>query len=354
MNTVAVDRIAKAVLYEGYMLYPYRPSALKNQQRFNFGVVYPQSYVEVQTGSDRATVQTECLVLGSGQTAIEVHLRFLQLAARSVQKRVAAGNNTDRSDPGFALVESLEVDGQKFCPWEEAVEREVRLEPTKLEDLVNHPLQHPIRLPFNASHEILRDQHRNVAGRLTRTRHFIEAEICVFAHSVDDHVHKITVRVSNAAPLEELQRKRRTDALMRSLVSAHVVLGAHDGVFVSLLDPPAALREIASQCRNDGLFPVLAGELGQHDTMLASPIILYDYPRIAPESAGDLFDGTEIDEILSLRVMTMTEDEKREMRHVDDRTRQLLESIESLPAEHLMKLHGVLRGLRPLQEDANE
>jgi hydrogenase maturation protease len=73
---------------------------------------------------------------------------------------------------------------------------------------------------------------------------------------------------------------------------------------------------------------------------------LYDYPQIAPESPGDLFDGAEIDEILSLRIMTLTEEEKREIRQSDDRVRQILERTESLPEEQLMKLHGVLRGLR--------
>ena len=90
---------------------------------------------------------------------------------------------------------------------------------------------------------------------------------------------------------------------------------------------------------------------GQNDTMLASPIILYDYPQIAPESAGDLFDGTEIDEILSLRIMTMTDEEKREMRGSDERARQMLERTEAMPAEQFMKLHGALRGLRKLNEE---
>ena len=85
--------------------------------------------------------------------------------------------------------------------------------------------------------------------------------------------------------------------------------------------------------------------------MLSSPIILYDYPQIAPESAGDLFDGTEIDEILSLRIMTLTDEEKLEMCQSDDRAREMLERTETMPVEQLMKLHGVLRGLRPVKED---
>ena len=84
---------------------------------------------------------------------------------------------------------------------------------------------------------------------------------------------------------------------------------------------------------------------------LSSPIILYDYPKIAPKSPGDLFDAAEIDEILTLRIMAMTDHEKREMRQVDEQARRILERTETLPEEHLLKMHGVLRGVRPLDED---
>ena len=87
-----------------------------------------------------------------------------------------------------------------------------------------------------------------------------------------------------------------------------------DGEFVSLLEPPPEFQEAAAACSNVGTWPVLAGEPGQRDTVLSSPIILYDYPQIAPESPGDLFDGTEIDEILSLRILTLTDEEKSAMR----------------------------------------
>ena len=92
---------------------------------------------------------------------------------------------------------------------------------------------------------------------------------------------------------------------------------------------------------------MLVGASGERDVMLSSPIILYDYPQLAPESPGDLFDGTEIDEILSLRILTLTDDEKREIRETDERARLILERTESLPEEQFLKLHGVLRGLRP-------
>jgi len=159
------------------------------------------------------------------------------------------------------------------------------------------------------------------------------------------------VRIRNTTPFEVTPDSRRDDALRSSMASTHTVLGVQDGRFVSLLAPPERFKELAANCENIGTWPVLVGEEGQCDTLLSSRIILYDYPQIAPESAGDLFDGTEIDEILSLRIMTLTDDEKREMSQSDERARQMLERTENMPVEQLMKLHGVLRGLRPLKEE---
>src|ERR1700747_2091540 len=84
MHLATVDKMARAVLYEGYMLYPYRPSSVKNQQRWNFGVLCPQSYSEAQNGTEAWTMRTECLVEGGALTALEVRVRFLQLVARSI------------------------------------------------------------------------------------------------------------------------------------------------------------------------------------------------------------------------------------------------------------------------------
>ena len=145
----------------------------------------------------------------------------------------------------------------------------------------------------------------------------------------------------------------RDDALLRSLVSTHAILGVERGAFVSLADPPESCREAAAVCRNVGAWPVLVGEEGRSDMMLSSPIILYDYPRVAPESAGDLFDGTEIDEILSLRIMTLTDAEKDQMASVDPRAGDLLARTEALARDQLMGLHGTFRGLRPVSAEGS-
>ena len=349
MNSAAADRIAKAVLYEGYMLYPYRPSAVKNQQRFNFGVVYPHAFSDTQKGTDSWTMQTECLVQGNLAAKLEVQVRFLELVERSVEAIAESASSDSRK---FLPVKSLTVDGQTFYSWQEAVERELKIPATDLESLGRYSLQRPLHLPSSTDEEELRDTQNELKGRIVRTQQSVAGLVEVRALQVAEQVFKITVSVRNITPLEDASSVTRDHALMRSLVSAHVVLGIEGGEFVSLLDPPESLQAAVAGCHNQGTFPVLVGDEGQRDTLLASPIILYDYPQIAPESAGDLFDGTEIDEILSLRIMTMTDEEKSEMRQSDERARQMLERTETMPAEQFMKLHGILRGLRPLKEDS--
>jgi hydrogenase maturation protease len=149
----------------------------------------------------------------------------------------------------------------------------------------------------------------------------------------------------NETPWDAVQTNR-DDALLRALVSTHTMLGVQGGEFVSLLDPPDEWRAGAAGCCNIGAFPVLVGEPGTKDTMLSSPIILYDYPEIAPESPGDLFDATEIDEILTLRILTLTDAEKQAMAAVDPRTHHLLQRTEALARERLQGLHGAIRTLR--------
>ena len=124
------------------------------------------------------------------------------------------------------------------------------------------------------------------------------------------------------------------------------MLTARGAQFVSLTDPPDRLRAEAEACRNEGTWPVLVGEPGSRDTLLSSPIILEDHPRIAPESPGDLFDGGEIDGLLTLNILSLTDEEKAEMRDSDPRTREILERTENLSEEEMMRLHGAIRDLR--------
>lgn len=264
MNFEPLEKIANAVLYEGFLLYPYRKSSVKNQQRWQFGTVGPIG------GADPAMMQTECLVEGGADTALDVKIRFLQ---GEIEREITF--------PGVSLVRP------------------------------------PLRCPFSFSP--------------------VEGAVEFESAPEDTRVFRFTIRILNlsATPCENC-----------SMLSTHTMLGVQGGAFVSLLDPPEEYKSAASACRNVATWPVLAGREGDRDLMLSSPIILYDYPQIASESAGDFFDATEIDEMLTLRVLTLSEAEKLEIREGDERARDILERTEALPNEAFAKMHGAIRGLR--------
>ena len=297
MNWEVAENIANAVLYEGYMLYPYRPSALKNQQRWNFGTLYPPQYENVRQGTERSQLHAECLLRTTQQTSLEIRVRFLQLAA---------------TEPGS---------------WAQAVERNFQF------SAVVEQLECQRTFGFSVAQNEL-------AGSLR-----------IICYSVEDApgvegVCRFHMELANEALSDTLHSHE--DALSRAFVSAHLILGVNSGEFVSLLDPPEHLQAAAADCKNIGCFPVLVGDPGQRNMLLCSPIILYDYPQIAPESAGDFFDGTEMDEMLTLRVTTLTDEEKAQVRSSDLRASELLERTERAAREQLMKTHGTIRSMRPV------
>jgi hypothetical protein len=361
VNAKLVEDIANAVLYEGYMLYPYRPSSVKNRQRWNFGVIYPKAYSDTQNGTDDCFMQTECIATGTSYAKVGIKVRFLQAVARTVGKLIAPLDELPAGvanglAPGFRFAESIEVDGQLFQAWQEAVECEMLLPAFSVGADKSARQSSAHFFPGGREPEPVRDADGKVAGIIVRTKEPVFAGIDVNVTTLRPDLYKITVRISNTTEkkspdLDYEHSADRDAALMQSLLSAHTILTIDGGEFVSMIDPPASLKELVAGCKNAGTWPVLAGEENRRHMMLSSPIILYDYPQIAPESPGDLFDGTEIDEILALRILTLTEDEKKEMRHADVRSRQILERTESMPMEHFLKLHGVLRGLRSADED---
>lgn len=356
-NRSLVEKIADAVLYEGYILYPYRPSAVKNQQRWNFGALCPEPYSLAQGGTEAWTMQTECLVEGGERAALDVKVRFLHLLTREVgvpnedcASRVACRDDGEIlasvSDSDLSVVASLEVGGRVFQTWQEAVEREFSARGLELGRLAAQAERLTFSFPQSRALEPLRDEDGRLVGVVVRTQQSVEGALELSAARAGEGLFKVTARILNTTTLEDAKEKSRDDALMRSLVSTHTILSVREGEFVSLLDPPEAFRDAAGECGNVGTWPVLVGAEGERGVMLSSPIILYDYPQIAPESAGELFDGTEIDEILTLRIMTLTDEEKREMRGADERARQILERTETLPAEQLMKMHGAMRSVK--------
>jgi hypothetical protein len=330
MTVDPVRAIADAVLYEGYVLWPYRRSALKNQRRWTFGGVYPKAHSALHP-DDAWTMRTECLLEGRPEATVEIRVRFLHVLARRVG--VARGD-------GLELVDEVTVGGERHVAWEEAAEREVVLDPAMVGSVAVCGRRAVVTVGAGSEREDLRHADGTRAGALIRTWHALDGSVEVAAERLDTTLWKLSVTIANTTPWD---RDDREGALERTFCSTHTVLRAGGGAFVSLTDPPERLRAHAEACRNTGTWPVLVGETGATDTLLSSPIILEDHPRIAPESPGDLFDGGEIDQMLVLNILSMTDEEKAEMRAADPRTREILERTEALTPEEIMRLHGTIR-----------
>jgi hypothetical protein len=353
MNSALLDQIVNAVLYEGYILYPYRPSSKKNRrERFTFGRVYPEAYSRAQSGAEPCRMQTQCLVEANKPAVeLEVSVRFLQPMAREIGAfpGPVEGWEETATGPAFQIVPELRVGEQLFQSWHEAVEREVRLtlrasasgevEPNA------KPVQKAFRFAGSKTTEPIRDPQQRIAGVIIRQQPTVAGVVELTTEPLAGSLCKVTVRVLNQTAVPEAELTDSAAILMRTFASTHTILHVRHGQFVSLTAPSAEHKPAAEACQNLGTWPVLVGDEAkqERDTLLSSPIILYDYPKIAPESAGPLFDGTEIDEILTLRILTMSDQEKLEMRQVDEQARRLLERTEALPEDALLKLHGVMR-----------
>ncbi|MET8157543.1 hypothetical protein ABZT47_14290 [Sphaerisporangium sp. NPDC005289] len=327
-------KVADAVLYEGYLLYPYRASAAKNRLRWQFGVLVPPAYTA--TAEPSASV-TECLADGAAHALLRLRLRFLHVKERRVE-RFRQGR--------FVPVAELDCDGVTHLTFDEATAREVEAV-VPMPGLVGAERAVRVRLPGDRAERPITAASGEVLGRVVTAHRPVRAVLRIAAERQDGPygLLKVRVRVENAA--EAPPAATREEALRHSLVAAHLLLAVTSGAFLSLTDPPEWARPAARGCRNVNTWPVLVGEPGRRDVVLSSPIILDDHPGIAPESPGDLFDATEIDEILHLRTLTLTEAEKREARATDPRAAEIIDRAGDLPPELLERLHGAIRRLGP-------
>ncbi|GAA4389859.1 hypothetical protein [Tsukamurella soli] len=378
--------VADAVLYEGYLLYPYRGSSTKNRSRWQFGVLGPAGALDAGHG-EAPTMSTDILLEDAGEsTRLGVYLRFLQIQRRLVE----------RSEGGvFVPTDALTVGSSQWRTWDEAVDHEEWIgEFGRSELLAGVSLDRDFAGGVDAE-DVAADDGR-IAGRVVRRREPLSARITLSARAIEAAgVLLVTVRAENVTPVTfgplaalpapvtfgplaalpapvtfgplaalpapvtfgplaalpapvtsgPLAHDSAT-AIARSLIATHMLLTAPTSGFVSTTDPPAVVAAAVPTTAHDRCWPVLAGPEGQDDVLLLAPIILYDHPAIAPESSVALFDSTEIDEILTLRVLTLTDDEKAEARRTDPRAAEIIDRCEAMTPEQMQQLHGTLRDPR--------
>jgi hypothetical protein len=349
--------VADAVLYEGYVLYPYRASAQKNQLRWQFGVLAPPDYAR-SSGAERWSMCSEVIVDPGDRPRLTVRIRCLQLQHRDVESTRDGGKS-------FMPVDSLAIDGTTIVPWDEAVDREIDLDVLDLLPVAVEIHEHTFTLPAGVDAEVLRDHRGDIVGRTIRTREAvcglvrITAQECPRNLTADadegGRLLRVSIAVENTTPWNDAATSADRDTVMRrSLIAVHTLLAVDDASFISLLEPAEYAAEAVAGCSNNGTFPVMIGDNETNDVMLSSPIILYDFPAIAPESAGEFCDSTEIDEILALRVMTLTDDEKAEARGTDARAAAIIDRCDDMPDEIWTRLHGAVRSLRPVETTVDD
>jgi hypothetical protein len=345
MGELAPDRfetarsVADAVLYEGYVLYPYRASSRKNQARFQWGVLTPRRFSEMD-GSERWSVRTECLVDPAAGPTLSVRIRFLQCQHRSIEGWTASDVSSSGGG-GFTPVDHLEVDGVSHVEFDEAIDRTVDVAPVALSSLVGSQQERAFSFAGGTDSEFVCGADGSVAGQFVRHAEPVSGVVRVRASRPDAALPyvKVAVTVENTGAWSG-DGRHRDEAMAHSLIAVHTMLAVDAGAFVSLLDPPDDAVAVAADCRSDGAYPVL---IGHDDVVLSSPIILYDHPEVAPQSPGDLYDSLEIDEILALRVMTLTDEEKSEARGTDPRAAAIIDRCDDMSAETLRTLHGQMR-----------
>ncbi len=322
--------IANAVLYEGYLLFPYTASTTKNRVRWQFGVVVPEKYLAAQTG-EHAEAQTEVLFAPDGSPDIDVLLRFLQVEARTVEVK-----HGERFDPARAF----RIGNRTYVSFDEAVERELLV---NIRSDGGFRQSAPLHIDGGRDIDELRDDDGAVVARIVRERWPIAGSLTVEVEPLENdgaRFSRLRVRVANAS---DVVPGERSAALRTSLVSTHVLLAIEGGAFLSVLDPPPYAAAATAALANRQTFPVLVGEAGvdaqRASLVLSSPIILYDFPALGPRTEADAFDATEIDELLTLSVLSLSDDERAEARVTDPRARAIVERAESFGPAAIARLH---------------
>jgi hypothetical protein len=353
MSLADVRRIADAVLYEGYILYPYRASAQKNRSRWQFGVLMPPGFVAADP-SETSTMRAECVFEHRGRPTVEVTARFLQVQRRRTSGAGPAAGPGDMStadistadiSTGDTIVPDISVqDASAPAVWDEAVEQEVTAA-VAAEALFRGGRVTRFTVPGGE------DVETTGGARVVRRRALLVGTVSVRATPLPGpwQAARLTVQLDNesaGAPAAS-----RDEALPGALVAAHLIITVAGGAFLSMTDPPEWASPHVAACQNSGCWPVLAGQEGSRQVMLAAPIILPDHPQVASESPGELYDGTEIDEILTLRTLALSAEEKAAARATDPRAAALIDRVDAMDPQSIARLHGTIRAMSPSQPD---
>src|SRR5262245_37550058 len=226
MSLARARTVADAVLYEGYVLYPYRASARKNRVRWQFGVLAPRAWSEAG-GCEEWWAQTECLLEAPSSSRLIARLRFLQIRRRRIRPML-------EDDRQLRPITTVEVDGRLLSTWEEGIDREIDFDFSLAELLHCERVQH---FSFAATSEVedVRRADGVLAARIIREQSPLAGDLRLQVEVIDASrsLLKLRVRAENVTPCAHLTAERE-EALPQFLVGVHTLLGLSEGHFLSL------------------------------------------------------------------------------------------------------------------------
>ena len=239
MSQDRIEQIARAVMFEGYMLYPYRPS-IKNTQRWTFGAVFPRDWCAAQEGAESFCMQVECLVLAEPTATFEVAANCLQIVSRSVAELVRpAAWLPQGQEPAHMEVDVLRIGDRTLRPWQEAFERAVICGPLALREILDQPRIVSFEFPAERTTEPQRNAAGTIVGLVIRQQETIRGELEISASATETGGPVILrVVLRNLTGVESPAQTTRDAALKSAAVSTHFILRAHEGEFISAIDPP--------------------------------------------------------------------------------------------------------------------
>ena len=335
-----LENLTRTLLYEGYALYPYHRSAIKNQKPVPFGGVFPGDY-NAYNEHAHSTMQTQCMVKGREDLLINIDVRFLHLKKIELFEHVIQKENTYDD---FVPVYNLSINENLYQSGWQTIERRLSTGHLTISGLMKKKV---ILIEFDSIYDSknLIDQNGEVTAKQISSASAIKGAVVIEAAPLENmqDAFRITVNIANTTPVENAEAVSRDEVISQSFLSTHTILKTTDAEFISHQNPGEKWKASIAACQNINTWPILIDE--SNSTLLSSPIILYDYPQINPQSQGDLFDSTEIEEALLLHVNLLSDEEKKRIGQSDEKLQAMLQKVSEITPEELINFHSGLKNI---------
>ena len=333
-----IETLTRTLLYEGYALYPYHRSAIKNQKPVPFGVIFPQLYSTYNPHA-HSLMQTQCIISGNKNINLKITVRFLHLVKTGLFEN-SADQDINTSD--HLPLADIVVDGKSYHAGWQTIERTLSSGILLADQLIQNGKDMIIEFDSMTESRNLDNQNGESIAKQVYATTSIRGNVHINTVPIAgrENAFRITLTVTNATPVDNPMKISRDEVLSQSFLSTHALLETTNAKFISHQDPGEDWAPLIKACDNRNTWPILIDD--EDTTLLSSPIILSDHPQINPLSHGDLFDGTEIEEALLLHVSVLSDEEKQRISLGDEKLKAMLTKVSQVTPEELLRFHSGL------------